>query len=40
MGPFVPAKGDGEIAYIVTQTLTRVSYEIPKSYKRDLQPSS
>jgi hypothetical protein len=40
MGPFVPAKGDGEIAYIVTQTLTRVSYEIPKRYKRDLRPSS
>jgi hypothetical protein len=39
MGPFVPAKGDGEIAYIVTQTLTRISYDIPKEYKRDLKPS-
>jgi hypothetical protein len=37
MGPLVPADGDGEIAYIVVQTLSRVSYDIPKAYKRDIQ---
>jgi hypothetical protein len=33
MGPFV--EKDGEIEFIVVQSLTRVSYDVPRKYKRD-----
>jgi hypothetical protein len=36
MGPFVPGGGGGEIEYIVAQTLTRISFEVPDEYKRPL----
>ena len=33
MGPFVK---DGKIAVVVAQTLTRLSYDVPKEFIRDL----
>jgi hypothetical protein len=37
LGPFV--EKNGEIEWIVAQTLTRVSYDVPKKYKRGLRRS-
>jgi hypothetical protein len=33
LGPFVEAGGDGEIASVVAQTFTRLSYEVPKAFQ-------
>lgn len=33
LGPFVEAGGDGEIASVVAQTFTRLSYYVPKEFR-------
>jgi len=37
MGPFLPAGRNRNIQWIVVQTLTRISFEIPDSFRRKLQ---
>lgn len=34
IGPFVPAGGGHEFAFVVAQTFTRISYEVPATPKR------
>jgi len=36
LGPLVPADGDGSVELIVAQTLTRISYDVPRKSKREL----
>jgi hypothetical protein len=35
LGPFVKAGSHGEIASVVAQTFTRLSYDVPKTFKRE-----
>ena len=35
VGPFVPAKSDG-VSLVVAQTFTRISYDVPKKFRREL----